>query len=70
MFKKLTMALALLVAMALAACGGGPGGPGGPAAGGDDGGAAVPAADDALTEELSVFNRADYNDEELLVQYE
>ncbi|MEM9776411.1 MAG: spermidine/putrescine ABC transporter substrate-binding protein [Chloroflexota bacterium] len=70
MFKKLTIVLALFAAMALAACGGGPGGPGGPGAGSSDGGAAVPAADDALAEELSVFNWADYIDEELLVQYE
>ncbi|MEM8860653.1 MAG: spermidine/putrescine ABC transporter substrate-binding protein [Chloroflexota bacterium] len=70
MFKKLTIVLILIAAMALAACGGGPGGPGGPGAEGGDGGTAVPAADDALAEELSVFNWADYIDDELLVQYE
>lgn len=75
MFKKLAIILAMMTVMALAACAtpdGGPGGPGGPEAGSadGDGGAAVPAADDALTEELSVFNWADYIEEELLVQYE
>ena len=73
MFKKITIGLTLLVAMLLIACGGGPtGGPGGGPA--DDGeeaaGGVTPAADDTLTEELSVFNWADYIDEELLTQYE
>lgn len=70
MFKKLSILSALLVALALAACGGGPGGPGGPGAegGGDD--KAAPAADDALTEELSVYNWADYIDEQVLLDYE
>ncbi len=68
--KLLFACLAMLTALALAACGGGPGGPGGPGGGEEGGGAAAVPADDALAEELSVYNWADYIDEELLTQYE
>ena len=73
MFKKLSILTAILAAIALAACaspGGGPGGPsGGP--GGDDGGdVAAPAAADSLDSELSVYNWAEYIDEQVLADYE
>ncbi|MFK7800377.1 MAG: PotD/PotF family extracellular solute-binding protein [Anaerolineae bacterium] len=71
MFKKLSILSALIAALALAACGGGPGGgPGGPGAEGDGDGNVVPAADDALSEELSVYNWADYIDEQVIADYE
>lgn len=64
MLKKLILFTTLIAAFALAACGGGPGGPGGGPEAGAGGG------DGELAAELSVYNWADYIDEELLTQYE
>lgn len=51
---------ALVLSLFVVACGGGPGGPG----------AAEEGADGALAEELSVYNWADYIDEEVIAAYE
>ncbi len=64
MLKKFILFTTLIAAFALAACGGGPGGPGGGPEAGAGGG------DGELAAELSVYNWADYIDEELLTQYE
>lgn len=61
MLKKLLFIFVLVAALATVACGGGPGG--GPESG--DGG-----GEGGLASELSVYNWADYIDEQLLVDYE
>lgn len=64
MNKKLYFLMATLFALLLAACGGGPGGPGGgPEADGGGG-------SDELASELSVYNWAEYIDEQVLADYE
>ena len=60
---KMALLLALLAALALAACGGGPGG--GP---GDEEEAS--SGDGELAAQLSVYNWADYIDEQVLADYE
>jgi spermidine/putrescine-binding protein len=65
--KKGTI-LFVVALMLLAACGGGPGG--GPANGGDDDAGADGGSDTGLASELSVYNWADYIDEEVLTAYE
>ena len=60
---KIAYLLALLAALALAACGGGPGG--GP--GGEE---ATSSGDGELAAQLSVYNWADYIDEQVLADYE
>ena len=60
---KIAFLLALLAAMALAACGGGPGG--GP---GEEEGTS--SGDGELAAQLSVYNWADYIDEQVLTDYE
>lgn len=65
MKKYLGIMTLLLITLLLAACGGGPGGPaGGPeeAAGGESSG--------ELADQLSVYNWADYIDEQILADYE
>ena len=61
MYKKIALLLALLASLALAACGGGPGGGPGDESGGGDG---------ELADQLSVYNWADYIDEQILADYE
>ena len=62
MYKKMALLLALFAVMALVACGGGPGGgPGEDESAGGDG---------ELAEQLSVYNWADYIDEQILADYE
>lgn len=76
MKKKVWLFMLFIIALALAACGGGPaGGPGGgpeQSAGGSDGGGEEAAGDDGpqLASQLSVYNWADYIDEQILVDYE
>ncbi len=75
MFRKLMTLIALLAVLALAACAGGPaGGPGGgpAAAGGAETADSSSDADGepALAAELSVYNWADYIDEQILADYE
>ena len=66
MLKRLLMLAALMVALTLVACGGGPaGGPGGGPESGSEGGDSS-----ELAKELSVYNWADYIDEQVLVDYE
>ena len=71
MLRKWMLPFVLVGALLLAACTGGPGGPaGGPAdsGGGDEGGSSE--GDGGLASELSVYNWADYIDEQILVDYE
>lgn len=81
MKKKFYPILLLVVMVLLVACGGGPGGgptaaepaaDGGAASGGEEasGETAVSETGPQLAEELSVYNWADYIDEELLTAYE
>lgn len=79
MSKKLVWLFIVVLALALAACGGGPAG--GPATGSDaadtaDTAVDAPAADETvdeapqLAESLSVYNWSDYIDEEIIANYE
>lgn len=79
MSKKLVWLFIVVLALALAACGGGPAG--GPATGSDaadtaDTAVDAPAADETvdeapqLAESLSVYNWSDYIDEEIITNYE
>lgn len=77
MIRKLMTLIALVAVLALAACAGGPaGGPGGgPAAADNSSNSAADSGSDAegdsgLAPELSVYNWADYIDEQVLVDYE
>lgn len=63
MYKKITLVM-IIALLALAACSGGPGGPAGDEPNTDSGG------ETALAEELSVYNWADYIDEEVITAYE
>ena len=72
--RKLMTLIALMAVLALAACAGGPaGGPGGGPAAADsssDAGDSGEEGESALAAELSVYNWADYIDEQILTDYE
>ncbi|MEM7117903.1 MAG: spermidine/putrescine ABC transporter substrate-binding protein [Chloroflexota bacterium] len=70
MLRKWMLPFVLVGALLLAACTGGPGGPaGGPADSGGDEGAASEGGGE-LASELSVYNWAEYIDEQVLADYE
>lgn len=69
MTKRIMLSILLCATLALAACAGGPaGGPSGGPAAADTG--AAEGGEPQLAEELSVYNWADYIDEQVLADYE